>query len=225
MNPCRSTRDAFSNYLDGALSGVEMKAVAEHLTSCAGCSAEFEGWRAMQDALYRLGPAKAPDDLALRLRVAVSRERARTPRNWLADLRVRWENTIRPLTLQVSAGFVSSVLLVGTVALMVGTLAAPPAAVASNDSTDTATAPRLLYSNAEGSGAFFSPTHAVVVEAYVDGDGQVYDYRIVAGPRDPATRAAIENMLLFSIFQPAMMYGQPVSGVALISFSGVSVRG
>jgi len=202
-----------------------MQSIAAHLSSCPECAAEFEGWRAMQNALYRLGPAKAPNDLALRLRVAISRERARTPRNWLADLRVRWENSLRPLVLQASAGFVSSVLLIGTVALMVGTLAAPPAAVASNDSSETATAPRLLYSNAEGSGAFFSPSHAVVVEAYVDGQGQVYDYRIVAGPRDPSTRAAIENMLLFSIFQPAMMYGQPVRGVALISFSGVSVRG
>jgi anti-sigma factor RsiW len=225
MNSCRDTRNSFSGYLDGALSGLEMQSIAAHLSSCTACAAEFESWRAMQDALYRLGPAKAPEDLALRLRVAVSRERARTPRNWLADLRVRWENSLRPLLLQASAGFVSSVLLIGTVALMVGTLAAPPAAVASNDSSETATAPRLLYSNAEGSGAFFSPSHAVVVEAYVDGQGQVYDYRIVAGPRDPSTRAAIENMLLFSIFQPAMMYGQPVRGVALISFSGVAVRG
>uniref|UniRef100_A0A7V4XTC1 Anti-sigma factor n=1 Tax=Acidobacterium capsulatum TaxID=33075 RepID=A0A7V4XTC1_9BACT len=225
MNSCRDTRNSFSGYLDGALSGVEMQSIAAHLSSCTACAAEFESWRAMQDALYRLGPAKAPADLALRLRIAVSRERARTPRNWLADLRVRWENSLRPLVLQASAGFVSSVLLIGTVALMVGTLAAPPAAVASNDSSEAATAPRLLYSNAEGSGAFFNPSHAVVVEAYVDGQGQVYDYRIVAGPRDPSTRAAIENMLLFSIFQPAMMYGQPVRGVALISFSGVAVRG
>src|SRR5579875_1021489 len=195
MKDCGATRNLFSSYLDGALNGLEMQAVAEHLSGCSGCSAEFEGWRAMQDALYRLGPVKAPNDLALRLRVAVSRERVRTPRNRLANLRVHWENTLRPLALQVSAGFVSSVLLIGTVALMIGTLAAPPAAVASNNATETATAPLLLYSNAEGSGAFFSPTHAVVVEAYVDGHGQVYDYRIVAGPQDATTRAAIENLL------------------------------
>ena len=35
----------------------------------------------------------------------------------------------------------------------------------------------------------------VVVEAYVNGQGEVYDYRIVSGPTDAATRSQVENML------------------------------
>jgi hypothetical protein len=65
----------------------------------------------------------------------------------------------------------------------------------------------------------------VVVEAYVNGAGQLYDYRIVSGPNDAATRAQIENMLLMSRFEPARFFGQPVRGLAVLSFSGVSVRG
>jgi hypothetical protein len=65
----------------------------------------------------------------------------------------------------------------------------------------------------------------VVVEAYVNGAGQVYDYRIVSGPTDPATRSQIENMLLFSVFEPAKFFGQPVRGLAVLSFSGIAVRG
>jgi hypothetical protein len=64
-----------------------------------------------------------------------------------------------------------------------------------------------------------------VVEAYINNEGEVYDYRIVSGPNDGATRAEVENLLLFSVFEPARFFGQPVRGLAVLSFSGVSVRG
>jgi hypothetical protein len=65
----------------------------------------------------------------------------------------------------------------------------------------------------------------VVVEAYVNDAGQVYDYRILSGPVDSTTRSQVENMLLFSRFEPARLFGQPVRGLAVLSFAGVSVRG
>jgi hypothetical protein len=65
----------------------------------------------------------------------------------------------------------------------------------------------------------------VVVEVYINGAGQMYDYRIVSGPSDAATRSRVENLLLTSVFEPARFFGQPVRGLAVISFSGVSVRG
>ena len=88
------------------------------------------------------------------------------------------------------------------------------------------TAPRLL-SLSQGAetteiGAAAGP---VVVEAYVNGAGRVYDYRIVSGPTDAATRSEVEDMLVDSKFDPARFFGQPVRGLAVLSFSGVSVRG
>ena len=62
-------------------------------------------------------------------------------------------------------------------------------------------------------------------EVYINGEGQMYDYRIVSGPDDETTRSQIENMLLTSRFAPARFFGQPVRGLAVLSFSGVSVRG
>jgi hypothetical protein len=55
--------------------------------------------------------------------------------------------------------------------------------------------------------------------------GRVYDYRIVSGPTDGTTRSQIENLLLFGVFEPARRFGQPVRGLTVLSFSGVSVRG
>lgn len=225
MYSCRSVRERFSSYLDGSLRGVEMQQLAAHLSGCRECSDEFAEWRQMQDALYQLGPAKAPADLALRLRVAISQERARTPRRMLQLARVRWENTVQPYLLQASAGLVSSVLLIGTVALLIGAFVAPVQAVAGDAPAVDVTAPRLLYSSTEGTAMLMSHGQPVVVEAYVNGQGEVYDYRILVGPRDAQTRNEIENMLLFSVFSPATFYGQPVRGIALISFSGVAVHG
>jgi hypothetical protein len=64
-----------------------------------------------------------------------------------------------------------------------------------------------------------------VVEAYINGSGQVYDYRIISGPSDEATRSQVENLLLFTVYEPARFFGQPVRGLAVLSFSGISVRG
>lgn len=225
MNSCRSARKWFSSYLDGSLRGVEMQQIAAHLSNCRECSDEFAQWRQMQDALYQMGPAKAPADLALRLRVAISRERARTPRRILDLMRVRWENAIQPYLLQVSAGLVSSILLIGTAGLLIGAFAVPTQAIAGDVPIGDMTAPRILYTSTEGTSVLMSRGEPVVVEAYVNNQGEVYDYRILAGPRDAQTRAAIENMLLFSVFTPATLYGQPVRGIALISFSGVAVHG
>jgi hypothetical protein len=59
----------------------------------------------------------------------------------------------------------------------------------------------------------------------VNDQGHVYDYRIVSGPTDNATKSQIENLLLNSTFEPARFFGQPVRGLEVLSFSGVSVRG
>ena len=65
----------------------------------------------------------------------------------------------------------------------------------------------------------------VVVEVRVNDVGHVYDYRIVSGPTDDATKSQIENMLLNSVFEPARFFGKPVRGLEVLSFSGVSVKG
>jgi len=47
----------------------------------------------------------------------------------------------------------------------------------------------------------------------VNGAGEVYDYRITAGPDDAATRQQVETMLLWSRFEPARRFGRrpPIS--------------
>lgn len=228
MNGCEAIQAKFSEYLDGRLPGSEMQRIAAHLQGCRACVAEWTGWKEMQASLAGLGAVKEPGDLLLRIQVAVSRERARQRRGVFDGWSLAWKNTLGPFLLQAGAGFASAVILLGTVSVLVGMIAQPETAQARGDMPlGDATAPRLLYlSSGSGSSDQFKVTSApVVVEAYVNNEGEVYDYRIMSGPDDAATRAQVENVLVLSRFEPARYFGQPVRGLAVLSFSGVSVRG
>jgi anti-sigma factor RsiW len=227
MNGCMQVRGGFTEYLDGRLNGREMQQIAAHLEACRECAREWGSLRRAQSSLASLGPVPEPADMLLRIRVAVSQERARRRRSPFHAWNLAWKNTVGPFLLQASAGFASAVLLLGTVVVLVTMFTQPEAAQATRDvPLGMATAPRLLYlSDGAGSNDINDVSGSVVVEAYVNDEGQVYDYRIVSGPTDAATRSQVENLLLFSVFEPARFFGQPVRGLAVLSFSDVSVRG
>jgi anti-sigma factor RsiW len=227
MNGCSTMQAKFTEYLDGRLTGREMQRIAAHLDQCRACAAEWSALRQMQSSLATLGPVAEPEDLLLRIKVAVSQERARKRQGAFHGWNLAWKNTLAPFLLQASAGFASAVLLMGTVIVLVSMFTRPEAARANPDEPlGMATGPHLLYLSAgAGSNQIGAVSGPVVVEAYVNGAGQVYDYRIVSGPTDDDTRLQVENMLLWSVFEPARRFGQPVRGLAVLSFSGVSVRG
>jgi len=232
MSGCSQARSKFADYLDSRLTGHEMQRMTAHLETCADCSREFDAEQRMLRALTSLGPVsgtmKEPDDLVLRIRVAISQERAQSQRNLWAEMQMAWRNAVGPFLLQLSAGFASAVLLLGTVAVLVGMFAQPERVSAQDEPLGMATEPRFLYTSAQSSAdmdEIGTMTGPVVVEAYVNNSGLVYDYRIVSGPTDAHTRAELEDMLLFSKFEPAKFFGQPVRGLAVLSISGVSVHG
>jgi anti-sigma factor RsiW len=227
MSGCNATQARLSEYLDGRLTGREMQPVAAHLERCRECADEWAALKQTQASLAGLGPVQAPDDLALRIRVAVSQERARRRQSVFHGWSLAWKNTVGPFLLQASAGFASAVLLMGTVIVLVTMFTQPESARANPDEPlGMATGPRWLYiSEGAGSNQIGAVSGPVVVEAYINGAGQVYDYRIVSGPTDDVTRAQVENLLLWSVFEQARRFGQPVRGLAVLSFSGVSVRG
>ena len=227
MNGCNEMQTLFTEYLDGRLSGREMRHVTAHLEHCRECAGDWKSLEKMQSLLATLGPVPEPQDLLLRIRVAISQERARRRRTAFHALNLAWKNTVGPFLLQASAGFASAVLLLGTVMVLAGLFTQPQSAQATPDEPlGAATAPRFLYmSSVVGSNPIGDVSTPVVIEAYVNGEGQVYDYRIVSGPTDKATRTQVENLLLWSRFEPARRFGKPVPGLAVLSFSGVSVRG
>jgi anti-sigma factor RsiW len=218
VSHCADCREQFSAYLDGAVTGAAMHEIAAHLDVCSDCAAEFAEWRNAQALISSIGPAKAPANLGLRLRVALSQQSANSAQEKFARGRVRWQNTFRPLVWQVTAGFASTVALLGAVALLIGMFASPEPLLARDEPLGMASSPRSSGGVADGN-------NPVVVEAYVNGEGRVYDYKIVSGCADTKIRSQLVDTLLFSVFSPAQLFGQPVRGTVLLSFSGVSVRG
>jgi anti-sigma factor RsiW len=227
MNGCNAMQAKFSEYLDGRLTGKEMQRIAAHMERCRDCAAEWTSLRDMQSTLAALGPVAEPKDLPLRIRVAVSQERAKTRKRLISTWDLVWRNTVGPFLLQAAAGFASAVLLLGTVILLVGIVSKPETAQASGDEPlGMASAPRLIYSPAgTGDNQIAALPAPIVIEAYINGEGRVYDYRIVSGPNDATTRSQVEDLLVPLYFEPARFFGQPVRGLAVLSYSGVSVRG
>lgn len=241
MNPlvCDQIQSSFSAYLDGAVSGHEMQEIARHIEgytdaysgmhtlACQMCAREFAAWRQTQEALTRVGTAKPPADLNLKLRLAISRELARRNTSLLDRLSLRWDNAIRPVLMQVSAGVAATTVLVGGIMVLLGAVA--PAGsnpvLADDEPLSAITAPHYLYSTVTP-GAIVTPQNTpIIVEAAVDSSGRVYDYSIVSGPQEDSVRAQVAAQLLGQVFQPASVFGLPVRGRVVITFSGISVRG
>src|SRR5258705_7277776 len=123
-----------------------MPPIAQPLEACAGFAHEFAALRAMQQSLAALGPAKAPPDLGLKLRLAISHEKARRKSSWIDTLSLKWDNAIRPMLVQVSAGFAGAVIFIGSIGLLLGMVAAPEPVMANDEPLGAMTSPHYLYS-------------------------------------------------------------------------------
>ena len=225
MSSCGQIQRHFSRYLDGDVPGVRMLQITRHLETCPACAREFAAWKKSQSLVATLGPTRIPPDLALRLRVAISQESRNSARERLSRFHIRWENTFRPFLLRAGAGLASAIFLVGTAAMLVGTFTSPEPVEARDVPLQVSSAPRLLYSSYQPGKDIGDPNNPVVLQVFVDSHGRVYDYKVLSGSIDTPTREAIENLLLFSVFEPALSWDQPVSGTTLMSFSGVAVKG
>jgi anti-sigma factor RsiW len=214
---CNRAKSMFSSYLDGAVSGQEMHAVSAHVNTCEDCCQNYRSLQRTQALLSSLGTRKAPRDLELRLRVAIQRERARTPKRMLQALALQLEHGINTFMLPATAGLLSAVIMFG---VLIGFFALP--SVSDDVPTSLYTPPKL------SSGPYEIPglESPVLVEANVDASGRLQDYRILSGPHDSdSLRVKIDNALIFTTFEPARAFGQPSSGRVVLAFSSVNVKG
>ena len=222
---CGSIRSSLSDYLDGAVTGVEMQQIADHLAACSACAAEFALTRRMQHTLATLETPRVPADLNLRLRLAISQEGRRSWTNRLDRFTLSWQNALRPLMLQACAGMAAAVLFLGSILFLLGAMSVANPVMANDEPLGAITAPHYLYSVTGIQPIATTEDNTIVVEASVDARGEVYDYRIVSGPQDAAIRNQIVDRLLSSVFQPASVFGVPIRGHVVMTFSGISVRG
>jgi hypothetical protein len=218
---CAHAKSLFSCYLDGAVTGKQMHALSQHLETCDSCRQEYDSLRQTQQLLAQVGRRKAPADLALKLRIAVSHEVAQSKRPRLDGFLVRMANTLNGFMVPATAGLGCAVVIF---VVLMGFLAPLQA--------DNPDVPLVLYTAPQLQQSAFGTTldsindDSLVIEADVDSRGRVQDYRILSNPREAtALLPQVKNMLIFTTFRPATAMGRPTPGRAVLSFSKISVKG
>ncbi len=220
---CAQASELFSPYLDGAVTGNEMRSLRQHLDACPACTREYTLLRQTQQLLSAAGRPNVPADLGLKLRLAISREAAQTRRPRFEGLMVRLENTLEAFMVPATAGLACAILIFGLVAAI---LATPGQLQANNEDV-----PLVLNTGPELQQSSFGTMSSInaeslVIEAYVDAHGRVEDYKILSDPgASQELLPQVKRMLIFTTFRPAMSMGHPISSRAVLSFSRISVRG
>jgi hypothetical protein len=221
---CQQARRLFSRYLDGAVRGTQMLALQAHMAKCGPCEGEFQSLRGTQQLLSSLKRPRVPADLGLKLRLAISREVAAANRPAFEGLRVRLENAVRTFMVPATAGFLSAVIIFG---VALAYFVAPAVVHAGNDVplVMVNTGPELQPS-AFGLSMDSIDADSLVIEAIVDANGRVQDYRILSDPANSQeVLPQVKRMLIFTTFRPALSMGRPTPSRAVLAFSRISVKG
>lgn len=223
---CTEAKELFSLYLDGAVTGKQMLGMERHLAGCSGCQQDYQLLRQTQRMLVSVGRPKAPEDLGLKLRLAISREAAHA-RQPLQGPLVRLENALNAFMVPAAAGFLSSVVIFG---LVMAFFAIPSTLRADNQDV-----PLVMVNQApelQQSSFGLNPINdeSLVIEAYIDANGRVQDYRILSDPDNsrelaPQEKSMLVDFMTFTTFRPALSMGKPTAGRAVLSFSRISVKG
>lgn len=218
---CVQAKSILSAYLDGAITGKQMYSLDQHLRGCRNCSRDYDSLRKVQSLMSKVGRAKAPTDLSLKIRLAISHEAARQRTPFWSYALLRLENSLRAFMVPATAGIFATVVVFG---LLMGFIT--PVRANTND------VPLLISTGPELQSTGFGVSmgeineESLVIEAYVDANGRVQDYRILSDPDNLKDLPhQVKNMLIFTTFRPATWMGSPRPGTAVLSFSKISVKG
>jgi hypothetical protein len=210
---CSEIRSQFSDYIDGVCPAETVHSVRYHLTHCAPCASELKRYDALHAELSQLNRHRVTPQLALRLRVQVSQE---LHRNLLQGLMVRLENLFRPVLFPSVAGSVVALIC------MVVMLGAGSPQTSNIPDVPLITPPRIqvLPPMELNTGA-----QPLVVVTNVNAQGRVTSYKILSGQQSPGLLQRLDQMMYYSLFQPATSFGQPTDGQVVLSFRTITVRG
>lgn len=228
---CGFVLDRMAAYVDEVLEAGEALAIRRHAEDCAVCRGRISEHRRTVSSLKGLGRLLAPPPLQTGLRVTASRERLRQARfrsagaffRWVRDeCALRLDNFMKPLAIPAAGGLTAATLVFSMI------VSSYPVGDRTLDANDV---PTPVYTAAvfKGMVPFDFTRRDVIVDLVIDPQGRVLDCRIAGGEGagDPEVRRSIENILLFTEFQPATAFGQRVAGRVRISFQTgrIDVRG
>jgi hypothetical protein len=138
-----------------------------------------------------------------------------------------WSEVAQPLVIPITGGTASAIVL-----FSMCVVPAYPLRARTIDNVPPFDVPTMLTTLAEvrGTSPFVTSSDEVIVDVWVDGQGRMFDYAIVAGATVLASnelRRRLENVLLFTQFTPATEFGRPTASKLRLRLgsSRVDVRG
>ncbi|HXT87065.1 MAG TPA: zf-HC2 domain-containing protein [Verrucomicrobiae bacterium] len=227
---CREVGRHLAGYLDGAMSAERHAVVHAHLSDCLSCREDLEAYGRLAHVLADVAPVRPPDDLATRIRVQASHAQMHLdgPSRVWTRISVVFDNILRPLAVPATGGLLTAAF--AFVFLVQSLIVGIPMGNIPNDLPTDLVQPARLESLAPFPIPGILPgrggSSVLTVEATLNAQGEVADYKILAGPNTAAIRHQIDQLLIFSRFQPEMSFGQPTAGgTVVISFSEIRVQG
>jgi len=124
-------------------------------------------------------------------------------------LRVRLENAMNAFMVPATAGFLSALVIFG---IAMAYFVVPAPVLAHNDDVPLVmvnTAPELQQTVFN---SLSINSDSLVIEAYVDANGRVQDYKILSDPDDLKLLPQVKQMLVFTTFRPALSMGNLLQG-------------
>jgi len=218
---CDDMHEMVSSLLDRRVTAKEEESVLAHLESCRQCGAEFESMRELRGALRQLDKPELPARLLEGLRTLALNERLRRlshvglsarAHRWAGRLQLVFENLMRPMALPFAGGVLSALVMF---AMLVPSLAFPH-----NFRNDVPL--WRLYTSPALEESPVSTGDEIVVELTIDERGRVTDYTISRGK---PTAEQLNDLILFSRFAPATVFGRPTWSKVVFRRSQISVRG
>ena len=223
---CENVQDQISLMLDRQLAPEEWESCLSHIQACRQCSTHFENVRRMRAELRDMARTRPPAQLTDRLRVLASHEHARRAarvslsarfHHWASDLRLYFDNLMRPFAVPVTGGLFAALVLFSLLVPTLnpfqrGVFDEPPLRVLTDPDGEivgTTREPlRLEPGNYTISG------NEVSLVLVTDERGRVQDYFLSGGEMT----YEMASLILLSRFTPATIDGQPTWGMKQIVF-------
>lgn len=224
---CWSVKRRTHAYVDRKLGSFERAWIERHLGGCESCSTYYEQISSIRLALHRLPQRSAPAQLAVRLRIAASRERQlmleTDGSRWRAVWR-RWkfrlDEFMRPLTIPATGGLISSIALFGALAFTIGNIGSNALPPAENE------APILTIAENDPTLVPVELRSAVVLTMSVDSGGHIAGYAVHDGSSSFVGNAAASRDSSISIpnFPSVFAAAEPITRDISISFTPIVFR-